>query len=69
LTVSLLPLRHVTLEPIEGEPPVNTEDATNSGMQRKLQKSERFWRALAYASAVAAFIFTGVVGYRVLCGG
>ena len=64
-----MPLRHVTLEPIEGEPPIQTENATNAEMQRKLQKRERVWRALAYTSAAAAFIFTVVVGYRVLCGG
>src|SRR5262245_8892621 len=61
-------IRSVTLEPIEGQSPVKTEDATNSQMQQKLQKGECFWRAITYTSAVAAFIFTGAVGYRVLCG-
>jgi hypothetical protein len=67
--LTVLPLRHVTLEPIEGEPPIQTENATNAEMQRKLQERERLWRALGYLSAVVAFIFTVAVGYRVLCVG
>ncbi|HWM45598.1 MAG TPA: hypothetical protein VNR11_01640 [Xanthobacteraceae bacterium] len=62
------PLRHVTLDSLEGEPPVRTEDGTNAKMQQALQRSERIWKQLAYAATVVASLFTVAVTYRVLCG-
>jgi hypothetical protein len=66
--LTVLPLRHVTLEPIDGELSVQTEEATNAKMQQKLRASEPRWKMLAYASFVGASILTFVVGYRLVCG-
>lgn len=65
--LTILPLRHVTLESIDGEPPVQTENNTNAEMHRKLRESQPRWKVIAYASFAAAAIFTVAVGYRAVC--
>lgn len=63
----ILPLRHVTLEPIDNEPPIRIEVDTNTRMHKNLKKSLPRWKLIAYASFAAASIFTIAIGYRVLC--
>jgi hypothetical protein len=64
---TILPLRHVTLEPIDGEPPVQTDNTTNAKMHRDLQKSQCRWKLAEYAWWVVASLFTIAIGYRVVC--
>ena len=65
--LTLLPLRDVTLEPIEGEPAAQTENATNAEMHRELRERQPYWRTLAYTCFVAASILTVAIGYRITC--
>jgi hypothetical protein len=64
----IFPLRHVTLEPIEGEPAIQAENNPNAELQRKLREYQPAWTVLMYACVVAASILTLGVGFRVLCG-
>jgi hypothetical protein len=65
--LTILPLRHVTLEPMDGEPAVQIENATNAEMQRKLRQSHFRWKVAGYAWAVVASMITVAIGYRVVC--
>jgi hypothetical protein len=66
--LTTLPLRHVTLEPIDGEPTVPVESATNAAMQQELLKRDARWEKVQYAWAVVASIITVAVCYHVVSG-
>jgi hypothetical protein len=65
--LTILPLRHVTLDPIEGEPAVQAENNTNTARHQNLRSSLPAWRMFMYTSVVAASIFTLAIVYRLVC--
>jgi hypothetical protein len=63
--LTILPLRHVTLEAVEGEPAAQIENATNAAMHRKITERQPCLRMLVYACILAASILTFLIGYRI----